>query len=43
VIKVGLTLSIMAFWRIEPLETREKNMADNKKSGSLPTVLTYNA
>jgi 4-carboxymuconolactone decarboxylase len=42
VVKGGLTLSIMAFWRIEPLETREKNMADNKKSGSLPKVLTYN-
>ena len=42
VIKGGLTLSVMAFWRIQPLETRAKNMADNKKSGSLPTVLTYN-
>ena len=42
VVKGGLTLSVMAFWRIEPLETREKNMADNKKGGSLPKALTYN-
>src|SRR5437660_12788755 len=31
----------MALWKIEPLEAQEKNMAENKKSGSLTTVLTY--
>jgi len=31
----------MALWRIEPLEARDKNMAEHKKSGSLPAVLTY--
>ena len=41
VVKRGLTLSIMALWRIELLEAREKNMAENKKSGSPPAVLTY--
>jgi hypothetical protein len=41
VVKGGLTLSIMALWQIEPLEAREKNMAENKKIGSLPAVLTY--
>ena len=41
VVKSGLALSIMALWKIEPLEAQEKNMAENKKSGSLTTVLTY--
>ena len=41
VVKGGLTLSIVALWRIEPLEAREKDMAENKKTGSLPAVLTY--
>jgi hypothetical protein len=42
VVKGGLTLSIMALWQIELLEDQEKNMAENnKKSGSLPAVLTY--
>lgn len=40
-VKGGLTLSIMALWQIEPPEAQEKNMAENKKSGSLPAVLTY--
>jgi hypothetical protein len=26
---------------IEPLEAQENNMAENKKSGALTTVLTY--
>ena len=41
VVKSGLTLSIVALWRIEPLEAREKDTAENKKTGSLPAVLTY--
>jgi 4-carboxymuconolactone decarboxylase len=41
VVKGGLTLSIVALWRIEPLEAREKDTAENKKTGSLPAVLTY--
>jgi 4-carboxymuconolactone decarboxylase len=41
VVTGGLALSIMALWQIEPLEAQEKNMAENKKSGSLPAVLTY--
>jgi 4-carboxymuconolactone decarboxylase len=41
VVKSGLALSIMALWKIEPLEAQEKNMTENKKSGSLTTVLTY--
>lgn len=40
-VKGGLTLGITALWRIEPLEAREKNMAENKKDGSQPAVLTY--
>ena len=40
VLKAGLTLSIMALWRIEPLETEEKNMTKNKKINSLSTALT---
>lgn len=41
-VKSGLALSIMALWKIEPSEAQEKNMAENKKDGSLTTVLTYN-
>jgi 4-carboxymuconolactone decarboxylase len=41
VVKGGLALSIIALWQIEPLEAQEKNMAENKKSGPLPAVLTY--
>ena len=41
-VKSGLALSIMALWKIEPNEAHEKNMAENKKDGSLTTVLTYN-
>jgi 4-carboxymuconolactone decarboxylase len=41
-VKSGLALSIMALWKIEPMEAQEKNMAENKKGGSLTTVLTYN-
>ncbi|MGA8440201.1 MAG: carboxymuconolactone decarboxylase family protein [Candidatus Sulfotelmatobacter sp.] len=41
VVKGGLTLSMVALWQIEPLEAQEKNMAEHKKSASLPAVLTY--
>jgi 4-carboxymuconolactone decarboxylase len=41
VAKGGLSLSIMALWQIEPLAAQEKHMAENKKSSSLPAVLTY--
>lgn len=40
-LKIGLSLSIMALWQIEPIEAQEREMADSKKSGPVPSVLTY--
>ena len=40
-LKVGLSLSIMALWQIQPIEAQEREMADSKKGGPVPSVLTY--
>ena len=40
-LKAGLSLSVVALWQSEPVWSEANKMAESKKTGTLPAVLTY--